>query len=223
MTCRTRTTARHAALALAAGAALVAVAGCGLIPTGSNAAGGVGMMGGGPTTNRAGNAGNTGAASGGMMASGRSMMGSAFTCTAPTDLPGARVTVSLVDMPMMSGTGDPAPLGVPMRLRSAVTTVPAGQVTFVAANLGARTHELVVLPLASGQLAGARAAASDGKVAEDASLGEASASCSAGSGEGIAPGATGWVTLTLAPGRYELLCNEANHYADGMRTELDVT
>lgn len=223
MTRRTRTTARHAALALAAGAALVGIAGCGLIPTGSNAVGGVGMMGGGPMTNRAGNAGATGAASGGIMASGRSMMGSALTCTAPTDLPGARVTVSLVDMPMMSGTGDPAPLGVPMRLRTDVTNVPAGQVSFVAANLGARTHELVVLPLASGQSAGARPAGLDGEVVEVGSLGEASASCTAGSGEGITPRSAGWVTLTLAPGRYELLCNEPNHYTDGMWTELDVT
>lgn len=218
MTRRTRTTTRRAALAVVTGAALVAVAGCGLIPTGSNPVGGVGMMGGSPMMNRAG---TTDAASGGMMASG-SMMGFALTCTAPTDLPGTRVTVSLVDMPMMKGTADPAPLGVPMRLRSDVTTVPAGQVTFVASNLGARTHELVVLPLASGQPAGARTAASDGKVAEDGSLGEASASCAAGSGEGITPGSTGWVTLTLAPGRYELLCNEPNHYADGMWTELDV-
>jgi uncharacterized cupredoxin-like copper-binding protein len=33
---------------------------------------------------------------------------------------------------------------------------------------------------------------------------------------------TGWVTLQLAPGRYELVCNIKNHYHDGMFTELDV-
>jgi uncharacterized cupredoxin-like copper-binding protein len=31
------------------------------------------------------------------------------------------------------------------------------------------------------------------------------------------------VTLHLAPGRYELVCNEKNHYARGMFTELDVS
>ncbi len=30
-------------------------------------------------------------------------------------------------------------------------------------------------------------------------------------------------TLTLTPGRYELLCNIAGHYGSGMYTELDVT
>ena len=38
-----------------------------------------------------------------------------------------------------------------------------------------------------------------------------------------AAGAVGWVTLTLTPGRYELLCNLANHYADGLNQELLVT
>ena len=31
-----------------------------------------------------------------------------------------------------------------------------------------------------------------------------------------------WTTLTLNPGRYELLCNIAGHYGSGMYTELDV-
>jgi uncharacterized cupredoxin-like copper-binding protein len=35
-------------------------------------------------------------------------------------------------------------------------------------------------------------------------------------GDGLAPGSTGWVTLTLKPGRYELVCDEPWHYAAGM-------
>jgi hypothetical protein len=31
-----------------------------------------------------------------------------------------------------------------------------------------------------------------------------------------------WVTLHLAPGRYELICNLPGHYAAGMFAELDV-
>ena len=46
--------------------------------------------------------------------------------------------------------------------------------------------------------------------------------CGAGSGEGVAPGASSWVTLTLAPGRYELVCNFPGHYAAGMYTQLTV-
>jgi uncharacterized cupredoxin-like copper-binding protein len=82
---------------------------------------------------------------------------------------------------------------------------------------------MVVLPLAPGQAAGQRTAGSDGKVDETGSLGEASGSCAAGSGDGIQAGSVGWVTLNLPAGRYELICNLANHYANGMRQLLVVT
>lgn len=62
----------------------------------------------------------------------------------------------------------------------------------------------------------------DGKIGEAGSLGEASASCRGGSGEGIRAGTVGWTTLTLAPGRYELVCNLRNHYANGMHQLLQV-
>lgn len=83
-------------------------------------------------------------------------------------------------------------------------------------------HELVVLPLAPGGI-GTRPVGSDGRMSEAGSLGEASRSCGEGSGEGIAPGSTGWVTLHLAPGRYELISNLPGHYAMGMFAELDVS
>ena len=53
--------------------------------------------------------------------------------------------------------------------------------------------------------------------------GEVSASCRADAGEGITSGSAGWTTLTLPPGRYELVCNLPNHYAAGMYQELTVT
>jgi len=95
-------------------------------------------------------------------------------------------------------------------------------VSLVATNMGWRTHELVVMPLPDGATAGQRVPGPDGKVDETGSLGEASKACGAGTGEGITSGTVGWTTLTLAPGRYELLCNLTNHYADGMNQELDV-
>ena len=62
----------------------------------------------------------------------------------------------------------------------------------------------------------------DGTVSETGSLGEASATCGAGHGDGIAPGAVSRLTVTLRPGRYELACNLPGHYATGMHTGLEV-
>ena len=102
------------------------------------------------------------------------------------------------------------------------STVPAGQVSFRALNTGLLNHELVVVPLAQGQFPGQRAVGPDGKVNEADSLGEASRSCGADRGDGITPGATGWTTIVLPPGRYEVVCNIAGHYGAGMFAELDV-
>lgn len=109
-----------------------------------------------------------------------------------------------------------------MMLRSVPRVVRAGQVTFLAANHGARLHELVVLPLGPHASIGRRTVASDGTIDESAAFGEASATCAAGEGDGIEPGAVGWVTLRLTPGRYELVCNRPGHYAHGMYAELVV-
>jgi uncharacterized cupredoxin-like copper-binding protein len=89
--------------------------------------------------------------------------------------------------------------------------------------MGWRTHELILLPLATGATAGHRVPSADGRVDETGSMGKSSNDCAAGTGDGIAPGGVGWITVTLTPGHYELLCNLANHYADGMYRELTVT
>ncbi|WP_221629275.1 hypothetical protein [Humibacillus xanthopallidus] len=190
--------------ALLTGCTTTTVMGPGPMNGGSTAVGG--MMGGTGNGNGAGRA-----------------MFAPLTCAAPTDLPGQRVTVTLADMGMSHTMGGTAPMGARMSLTAEPATVSSGQVSFVVDNRGWRTHELVVLPLAAGAGAGERVPGPDGKVDESGSLGEASSSCAAGAGEGIDSGAVGWVTLTLAPGHYELVCNLTNHYAGGMRQELVVT
>ena len=158
-----------------------------------------------------------------MMGGARHHYSSTLTCHAPTSLPGHVVRVTLVDMGRMTTMmGGAAPMGAHMRLRATPHVVPAGTVTLVAVNVGRRTHELVVLPLAKGASAGQRVPGADGKIDEAGSLGEASRSCAAGAGEGVRARTVGWVTLTLARGRYELVCNLRNHYADGMYDELVV-
>jgi uncharacterized cupredoxin-like copper-binding protein len=158
-----------------------------------------------------------------MMGGGSEYHYSALSCAAPPALPGHTVNVTLADMGMTKMTSGTAPMGAHMMLRATPATVAAGQVSLVASNMGWRTHELVVLPLAAGAAAGQRAPGADGKVDETGSLSEASSSCAAGAGDGIASGNVGWVTVTLAAGRYELLCNLPNHYSDGMYQELVVT
>ena len=140
-------------------------------------------------------------------------------------LPGTVVNVSLTNMggSMMGGQTNTMMGRGAMGLNADHATVPHGTVSFLVTNDGSIDHEMVVLPLADSQSAGARSVGGDRKVDEAGSLGEASKTNGAGTGEGIAAGASGWVTVTLAPGHYELVCNLANHYSAGMYTQLDVT
>lgn len=143
----------------------------------------------------------------------------------PKRVSGSEVQVILTNMggPMMGGGMTGRVRGGMMRLSADRSTVPGGRVTFVATNTGSVSHELVVLPLRHGQIVGTRRVGNDGKIDEDGSLGEASKSCGRGTGEGVAPGASGWTTLHLPAGRYELVCNLPGHYAAGMYTQLTVT
>jgi uncharacterized cupredoxin-like copper-binding protein len=165
----------------------------------------------------------TGMGGQGMMRGDSTYHYSRLTCSAPSELPGTTVYVMLGDMGMTQMMGGTAPLGARMILRAVPASVSAGPVSLVATNMGWRTHELVILPLAVGASAGQRVPWSDGKVAESGSVGEASTSCEAGAGDGITAGSVGWTTVTLAPGRYELICDLPNHYADGMHQEIAVT
>ena len=161
--------------------------------------------------------------------------GQAAACTAPP-LPGSVVDVTLTDMgarmgvsrsggmmrngygPLMGGWAPGT-----MSVQVSPANVPAGTVSLRVTNVGAMTHELVVLPLAGTARPGQRAVGSDGTVSEAGSLGEASDNCGADEGDGILTGGTGWATLQLKPGRYELVCNLPGHYAAGMYAELEVT
>lgn len=171
------------------------------------------------------------------------------TCTAP-DLAGSTLDVTLADMGGMMGGRMPAwrngqlmpgpgpgmmgsggymmgssrglPFGRMMTVMVSPDGVASGTVSFRVWNAGTIVHELVIMPMPPGG-PGSRPVGSDGKVDEGGSLGEASRSCAAGTGEGIQPGAQGWVTLQLAPGTYELICNLAGHYAMGMYAGLTVS
>jgi uncharacterized cupredoxin-like copper-binding protein len=96
-------------------------------------------------------------------------------------------------------------------------------VTFKVTNAGAVRHEMVILALGASQAVGARPIGAGATVDETGSLGEASKSGGEGAGDGIEPGASGRVTVTLAPGQYELVCNLEGHYVSGMYTKLTVT
>jgi uncharacterized cupredoxin-like copper-binding protein len=158
-----------------------------------------------------------------MMGGGSGYHYSSLTCTPPSSPPEHTIAVNLGDMGMTRMMGGTAPRGGHMLLTAAPTEVRAGSINLMASNRGWRTHELVILPLATGEQAGRLSVARDGRVAETASVGEASKSCAGGVGEGIKAGTVGWTRVTLAAGRYELVCNLPNHYANGMYQELDVT
>ncbi|MEV7238806.1 hypothetical protein AB0N06_34315 [Streptomyces sp. NPDC051020] len=141
-------------------------------------------------------------------------------CSAPA-LRGHSVDVTADDMGQgMMGGGYGMRM---MRLAAHPAVVPSGVTSLRVFNTGVLTHEVIVLPLPPGQGIGERPTGPDGKIDEAGSLGEASRSCGAGAGDGIASDAMAWTTLALQPGRYELVCNFPGHYMAGMYAELDVT
>ena len=84
-----------------------------------------------------------------------------------------------------------------------VTTVKAGKVTFVVSNVGKINHEMVVV----------KTIVPPGKLKENA---EHEVSEKGAVGEAVVDhGKTGRVTLTLKPGKYQLLCNLPSHYTAG--------
>ncbi len=143
-------------------------------------------------------------------------------CNVP-GLAGTQVNVTLTNMggPVMRPRN--GMMGGAMRLTADRGAVAHGTVSFLVTNAGSISHEMVILPVPENQVPGTRPIGPDGTVDESGSLGEASGTCTEGSGEGILPGTSGWVTLTLPPGRYELACNLPGHYAAGMYTQLTVT
>ena len=133
------------------------------------------------------------------------------------------VNVSLTDSGGPMGEGDGPMHPGAMGLKADHATVPHGTVTFVVTNAGAVSHEVVILPLPASQSAGTRPFDGEAKIDETGIVGEVSASGGEGAGTGIEPGAEGRLTVTLAPGRYELVCNLAGHYVSGMYSTLTVS
>ena len=136
----------------------------------------------------------------------------------PAHARGEVVRVELSDDGTMMG--GVTPMGV--SLSATPASVKSGTITFEATNVGHLPHELVVMPAPTTGV-GTRRVNANGKIDETGSLGEASASCRAGAGSGIGPGATGWVTMNLRPGLYELVCDVPWHYVQGMVSALRVT
>ncbi|KJF16070.1 sulfocyanin-like copper-binding protein [Acidithrix ferrooxidans] len=109
-----------------------------------------------------------------------------------------------------------------LALNPSPSIVHAGQITFVVSNYGSLNHEFLVLPMPAAGI-GTRTVAENGKINESQSLGEASTSCGAGAGSGIVAGSRSWITLKLATGKYELLCDVPWHYTNGMYSSFTVT
>lgn len=160
---------------------------------------------------------------GGGSIAGRPASLSGSSCSVP-NLSGMVVKVALTDMGgSMMGGDNGQMFGGAMRLSADRATVRHGTVSFLATNEGSISHEMVVLPLAKSQIVGTRPIGGDARIDEAGSLGEASNTCGDGAGQGILPGTSSWVSVTLKPGRYELVCNLPGHYAAGMYTQLTAT
>ena len=141
----------------------------------------------------------------------------AISCAAPTRC-GTTVSVQVTDAGGMM-TGQTPMWAI---LVASPRTVPTGSVSVSVSATGNLVHELVVLPF-PGVGPGARPTGADGTIDGSESPDEASRSCAADVGDGNAPGSTGWTTVHLAAGRYELDCDQPRHYAAGMFDVLTVT
>ena len=145
-----------------------------------------------------------------------SMMGGQARACSPQDVTGQLVRFRAMDSGRMMG-------GAMMRLMPGVVSASAGVVTIELDNLGLSPHELLVYPLAAGARAGERVVLNVDRVSEVGSLGEVEPVCAQPAElDGIAAGNIARVTLTLAAGRYELLCNLPGHYRAGMWATLVV-
>jgi uncharacterized cupredoxin-like copper-binding protein len=99
--------------------------------------------------------------------------------------------------------------GGQMAIKLDKSEVPAGEVTFQVANVAANTpHEMVVIKLDKpGQVPAVDPAKNRVDEKKLMSMGEVS---------DLKAGQTGKLTVKLAPGSYELICNLKGHVAAGM-------
>ena len=112
--------------------------------------------------------------------------------------------------PVAIEVGDTNGVDAPETMTVSPSSVAAGPVTFTVKNTGTIKHEMVVLKTEGSTLT----LNSDGKVSEAKSVGEIG---------DIQPGKTETLTLKLAAGQYELVCNIKDHYKMGMHAPFTVT
>ena len=93
-----------------------------------------------------------------------------------------------------------------MWVKASAPTVKAGKVTFGVKNEGATMHGLAMVPAP---------AKVDGGTVDDATF--------VAHGDELAGGASGTVSADLKPGKYELICHLAGHYAAGQKMPFEVT
>jgi uncharacterized cupredoxin-like copper-binding protein len=133
------------------------------------------------------------------------------------------LAISACSSPSRTGATDTASVEVTLEdfaVKPATDSVAAGNVTFRATNAGRYGHELMLaktdLDLA------ALPSTSTGMLDQTAAGIEV-----VGEVDGMAPGASGEVTVTLAAGKYILLCNiyddNGAHFRRGMLTAFTVT
>jgi uncharacterized cupredoxin-like copper-binding protein len=102
-----------------------------------------------------------------------------------------------------------------MFMRVSQSSVPGGSVTFTITNEGQKEHEFEVFKTETS--AADFAVGGDDKAVDPADAEELAEE------EGIEPGETRTLTLDLEPGHYALICNEPEHYGQGMFADLSVT
>ena len=96
-------------------------------------------------------------------------------------------------------------------IAASAKSIPAGKVTFVVRNAGKMKHEFVVIRSARHH----HQLQAKGQQASEVGV--------KGEIEGFAPGGTKRLTLTLAPGKYVLICNLPGHYKAGQYLAFTVT
>lgn len=110
-----------------------------------------------------------------------------------------------------SGSGDLSVSATDFKFSQTDLTAKAGKVKVTLANKGQAPHEFIVLKTDAAPDA---LKVKNGRVAEDASVGEIAETAS---------GKSASHTFDLKPGKYVFVCNIPGHYGDGMRGQLTVS
>jgi uncharacterized cupredoxin-like copper-binding protein len=144
---------------------------------------------------------------------------------APFTVTASSASAAPASGPVAVTLSDTQGLTGPMTLTPATDSAAAGDVTFVVKNSGTVEHEMIVLktdtpfnqiPIADGGDPPAPVTSGADKVDEGDSVGETG-------DPNLKPGETRTFTIKgLAPGKYVLVCNIADHYRLGMRAAFTV-